>query len=376
MQSVNEEPLSKKSKVEPSTVTSEVSTAMTNKKKSSRGLKMKKLPERACAKEGDLLPPGHISYTVSHGEPSFATMRISSHEPLLKMDQRVKCPGCHSKRKYFCYRCYKILAPPNAVPQLTLPITVDIIHWPSELISKSTAIHAKLLAPTSVNIFEYPNFPDYNTEEVLLLYPTEDAIAVNDMDIETAKRIKRVVFVDSQWHAAHRILRHERLMKLTCVKFTAYKTFFWRYQQCGDECLATIEGNAQSLMTQNDFSIIFAEYQLSGSYFIWQRFIISSKSIISVFVVLTMVNTIISSSSSRFSIISYKTNTRKRPNRSPEFKITSKKIPVYSTFKDPLSKRLRKKLIVAIIPISEMNNSFFIITECSNTSRKFYVLGS
>jgi hypothetical protein len=50
MQSVNEEPLSKKSKVEPSTVTSEVSTAMTNKKKSSRGLKMKKLPERACAK--------------------------------------------------------------------------------------------------------------------------------------------------------------------------------------------------------------------------------------------------------------------------------------------------------------------------------------
>jgi hypothetical protein len=241
MQSVNEEPLSKKSKVEPSTVTSEVSTAMTNKKKSSRGLKMKKLPERACAKEGDLLPPGHISYTVSHGEPSFATMRISSHEPLLKMDQRVKCPGCHSKRKYFCYRCYKILAPPNAVPQLTLPITVDIIHWPSELISKSTAIHAKLLAPTSVNIFEYPNFPDYNTEEVLLLYPTEDAIAVNDMDIETAKRIKRVVFVDSQWHAAHRILRHERLMKLTCVKFTAYKTFFWRYQQCGDECLATIE---------------------------------------------------------------------------------------------------------------------------------------
>jgi hypothetical protein len=116
--------------------------------------------------------------------------------------------------------------------------------------SKSTAVHAKILAPSSVNIFEYPNFPDYNTEEVLLLYPTEvqnisfvflfqrqynsklicvqDAIHIKDMDIEQAKKIKRVVFVDSQWHSAHRILRHEKLMKLTCVKFTSYKTFFWR----------------------------------------------------------------------------------------------------------------------------------------------------
>jgi DTW domain-containing protein YfiP len=65
---------------------------------------------------------------------------------------------------------------------------------------------------------------------------------MRDMNIEEAKKVKHVVFVDSQWHSAHRILRDERLAKVKCVKITKQKTRFWRYQMCGEECLATIEG--------------------------------------------------------------------------------------------------------------------------------------
>jgi len=65
---------------------------------------------------------------------------------------------------------------------------------------------------------------------------------MRDMNINDAKKIKRVVFVDSQWHSAHRILKDEQLLKVKCVKITKQKTRFWRYQMCGEECLATIEG--------------------------------------------------------------------------------------------------------------------------------------
>jgi hypothetical protein len=63
--------------------------------------------------------------------------------------------------------------------------------------------------------------------------------------------VKHVVFVDSQWHSAHRILRDERLAKVKCVKITKQKTRFWRYQMCGEECLATIEGKTINIISSH-----------------------------------------------------------------------------------------------------------------------------
>lgn len=54
-------------------------------------------------------------------------------------------------------------------------------------------------------------------------------------------KIKRVVFIDSQWNRIGRILPDERLSRLPKVKITSYKTHFWRYQQEGADCLSTIE---------------------------------------------------------------------------------------------------------------------------------------
>lgn len=81
---------------------------------------------------------------------------------------------------------------------------------------------------------------------------------MRDMDIEVAKKVKHVVFVDSQWHSAHRILRDERLAKVKCVKITKQKTRFWRYQMCGEECLATIEGKTS---LEIDLTVIQIEIQ-------------------------------------------------------------------------------------------------------------------
>jgi hypothetical protein len=109
------EPQAKKPKIDSLTESSSQKEISKDEKiKSSRGLKMKKLPERACAKglsfvnnclektqiqiffvlahlpilviyffgiEGDPLPPGHISYSVSHG------MNLSSFESIFRLSE-------------------------------------------------------------------------------------------------------------------------------------------------------------------------------------------------------------------------------------------------------------------------------------------------
>ncbi len=45
------------------------------------------------------------------------------------------------------------------------------IKHQQEADSKSTAIHAKMLAPQFVTIYEFPAVPDYDRSRVVLVYP-------------------------------------------------------------------------------------------------------------------------------------------------------------------------------------------------------------
>eukprot|EP01133_Synstelium_polycarpum_P001129 gene1129-1291_t len=152
--------------------------------------------------------------------------------------ERTKCPQCNKKRKYFCYDCYIPFGDPALAPKIDLPIKCDILHYPTELLSKSTAIHSKVIAKEDVTIYEFPDVPDYNVEETVLLFPSNESEFVRESDLSG---VKRVVFIDSQWNTANRILRDPRVSKLRCIKIDMKKTLFWRYQKHGDAFLATIE---------------------------------------------------------------------------------------------------------------------------------------
>ena len=45
---------------------------------------------------------------------------------------------------------------------MSLNWQIDIVKHPGEIEGKSTAVHAKLLAPDHVNIHIYPDIPDYS----------------------------------------------------------------------------------------------------------------------------------------------------------------------------------------------------------------------
>ena len=49
---------------------------------------------------------------------------------------------------------------------LKLPVKIDIIKHKQELDSKSTAIHATLLAPDDCQLFTFPDIPSYSAETV------------------------------------------------------------------------------------------------------------------------------------------------------------------------------------------------------------------
>ncbi len=130
----------------------------------------------------------------------FPGLNVSAFSYLDSLSNRLICPGCKQPRKYFCYDCYTIMGDASQIPQLKLEVKVDMyafvvensfrirIHHPKELKSKSTAIHAKVLAPGATNytmiyltyqedviVYEFPDFPDYSKhrDDVLLLFPSD-----------------------------------------------------------------------------------------------------------------------------------------------------------------------------------------------------------
>ncbi|KAF2071112.1 hypothetical protein CYY_007577 [Polysphondylium violaceum] len=174
---------------------------------------------------------------IKSDESWLSELKLASFDHMSDL-ARANCSKCSKKRKYFCYDCCLPLGDPSKTPKLKLPLSVDVLHYPTELISKSTAIHSRVLARDDVEFKEFPNVPEYNAEETILLFPSEDSCFVKDID---CSKIKKVVFIESQWHNTKKILAHPNLKNVRCVKIDLQKTMFWRYQHHGENFLATIE---------------------------------------------------------------------------------------------------------------------------------------
>ncbi|CAD5119248.1 unnamed protein product [Dimorphilus gyrociliatus] len=144
------------------------------------------------------------------------------------------------------------------IPNVTLPLKIDIIKHSREVDGKSTAVHAKVLSPDDVTIHTFPSFPDYDASDCVLVFPSDDAKCLEDIYLEggnncsrdddepvakrSKKRIQKAVFIDSTWNQVKEIIRDDRLKNLARVRIPDKKTLFWRPQKGKpDTFLATIE---------------------------------------------------------------------------------------------------------------------------------------
>ncbi|KAM9202909.1 tRNA-uridine aminocarboxypropyltransferase 1 [Dugong dugon] len=220
-------------------------------------------------------------------EDPLQNLCLASQEVLQKAQQsgRSKCLQCGGSRMFYCYTCYVPVenVPTEQIPVVKLPLKIDIIKHPNETDGKSTAIHAKLLAPEFVDIYTYPCIPEYEEKdhEVALVFPGPKSVSVKDIASHLQKRIqntvrgknddsdkpsfklkktegqegcdlndskwksttlKKVIFIDSTWNQTNKIFTDERLQGLLQVELKSRKTCFWRHQKGKpDTFLSTIE---------------------------------------------------------------------------------------------------------------------------------------
>ncbi|EFC44237.1 hypothetical protein NAEGRDRAFT_39279 [Naegleria gruberi] len=200
----------------------------------------------------------------SHFKISPFTNPTLSH--IAKYDDKPKtpCPHCTKNRKYFCYDCCTpMIENPPTISKL--PLHCVIIQHKQERKGKSTAIHAKVVAHSSADLYEFPDIPSFLTpQNCVLVYPSKTARLVSQLfkkptddnnttttsssstSSETAPTInvstlKYAVFIDSTWPQAKQIYRNEFVKSLPCVIIEEKETLFWRYQREGQKFLSTIE---------------------------------------------------------------------------------------------------------------------------------------
>jgi len=219
-------------------------------------------------------PPWGTDKLILEKENPFHKLKVAETDFLNDQDERQSCSVCGKSRKFFCYTCFLVL--PNlkqSVPSVKLPISVDIVKHAAEVDGKSTAVHAKILASDDVQIFTYPQIPDYNPENTLLVFPGKESKTLEQIcDIEQSVtkcqnapfKYQRVLFIDSTWNQCNKILNDPRIKTLPCVMIDSRNTMFWRYQTGkSKEHLATIEAIYYFLV---DYHQIVLQKEYIGDY--------------------------------------------------------------------------------------------------------------
>ncbi|KAI8429982.1 hypothetical protein MSG28_000437 [Choristoneura fumiferana] len=203
----------------------------------------------------------------------FEGMVISSSNVLDSLDCRSQCPVCGKSRMYFCYSCFVL------VSQLKGKVPF------------CNVTHAAVLAPDDVNIYTYPEVPEYvNDGRTVLLYPGSDARSVQELFMDTQNSltysdyllsqlpqgynvgtlrtkqfqstestktifhveklpIDRVLLIDSTWNQSRGIYADERLQRIPKIVVQNRASQFWRHQRGSPRWyLSTIEALHQVLL--------------------------------------------------------------------------------------------------------------------------------
>jgi hypothetical protein len=117
------------------------------------------------------------------------------------------------------------------------------LHHVGENVKKSTSIHACILSPSCCRFLEHPrDLPPggYDPSQTVLLYPTPDAVFLDDPRIDILS-IRRVLVIESTWTKSDVVMSHPQLRGLRHVKIRSRESTFWRYQELGRHFLSTLE---------------------------------------------------------------------------------------------------------------------------------------
>jgi DTW domain-containing protein YfiP len=171
-----------------------------------------------------------------------STLKLSSFYPLDSSSARVSCPSCQRSRQWFCPDCVIPLV--SDTPSVSLPVKLHIVRHAGELPAKSSVLPLRLILDDSqLQFYRYHctlplDLPATPPSQSVVVFPSSDSVDVASIDWTL---IRHVTFIDSTWFQANEVnaaINPE--IPRVCLP-SCYRTFFWRPQHKGPECLATVE---------------------------------------------------------------------------------------------------------------------------------------
>lgn len=166
---------------------------------------------------------------------------------------KAACPteGCTAEKRIYCANCVCwIGVPPHVhVPRLRLPVHVDILMADNR--KKSTAIQVGVVAASSVRVWDSwagdldaLEAAKWNVDKTLVLFPSEDAVTLDELSPAELAAVERVVLLDSRWNNTTRVLEHPGVRRLTRrvkLKDPPKESLCWRYHSKGEGLLSSAE---------------------------------------------------------------------------------------------------------------------------------------
>lgn len=91
------------------------------------------------------------------------------------------------------------------VPQLSFPVQIDLVL--ADYRKKSTGVQAATLAPGSIGIHAFPKeIPlDWDPRRSLVVFPSSDAVTLDEIDQQELLAVERFVLLDSRWNNTTRV---------------------------------------------------------------------------------------------------------------------------------------------------------------------------
>ncbi len=172
---------------------------------------------------------------------------------------RILCEKCGKLGIFYCAECLAILQPilieRKIIPQIRLPIEIEILKHSNVKIRQSTAVQALILTGGESKIshlHQHPKIPKFDPETSICVFPSSSARLINEFSMEELKSIERVIFIEGTWSEAQLIARHSNLSKIKFLSLApAESTIFWRFQTLGPKFLSTIEAIRQFFIEWN-----------------------------------------------------------------------------------------------------------------------------
>lgn len=188
------------------------------------------------------------------GKDPFADYRFSMDPRKVAALPRIVCPSCKRKVHVYCPMCVRFVLPEGVtLPEVPLPVNIDIVHHPQESKRKCTSIHGCMLSPKHIRMHEFPDeVPVYDPATTVFLFPKEDSPYIDELSPEVASKIKTIVCCESTWQKAGSVVNHPNLKALPCVRLRNRESTFWRYQELGNQFLATLEAMYYSAVEHYD----------------------------------------------------------------------------------------------------------------------------